>query len=104
MRSAGSVVTLFSTLMLAEGCAPGPPGLPLGFGPGLDQVVFWAGILVALLLLLPHAEGWMRKRRASDSATAFSSSRQIVAERYAKGEISREEYLRILDDLRRGAA
>ena len=28
---------------------------------------------------------------------------QIAAERYAKGEINRDEYLKMIDDLHRGA-
>jgi putative membrane protein len=48
-------------------------------------------VLLAALIWLAVRHGWGRERRATD----------ILAERYARGEISSEEYRTRLDELKR---
>ena len=48
-------------------------------------------VLLAALIWLTVRHGWGRERRATD----------ILAERYARGEISSEEYRTRLDELKR---
>ena len=91
-------------LIFAGGCAVGPFGPPLGLGPGLDQVVFWGLICIGAVLLWPRVQRFLRKNASASHKTASSAGIQIAAERYAKGEINREEYLKIIDDLHRGTA
>jgi uncharacterized membrane protein len=90
-------------LLAAGGCA-GPIGPGLGLGPGLDQLVFF-GILIGIgAIAWPRVRNWTSNHsnllpyslnQSESRATA------IAAERYAKGEITRDEYLKLLDDLRR---
>jgi uncharacterized membrane protein len=66
-------------------------------------------VIIAGLLCLPFAFRWRpagwaeeipvpkRKRQMID----LSSAQQILEERYAQGEISREEYLEMRNDVRR---
>ena len=58
------------------------------FGGGM-MLLFWGG-LIALVVL---AVGWLGRSNSSDSAGASGSrALEILQERYARGEIEREEY------------
>lgn len=65
-----------------------------GSGHGIVGLVFWLIILVVLGALFAglFGGGGRRERR---------SARDILKERYARGEIEREEYERKLQDLDR---
>ena len=71
--------------------------MPLGMGwwmafGGLWMVVFWGG-LIALIV-------WgVRKLTQRDGSTSKGSPLDIARERYAKGEISREEFNQFKNDL-----
>jgi uncharacterized membrane protein len=63
------------------------------------------GLLVPILVLvvLAYAFGWLpnqdqQSRRQARNAKS-SSALDILEERYARGEISRTEYLEVRDDL-----
>jgi putative membrane protein len=99
MRSLILIIASLYVLILGTGCA-GPLGPPLGFGPGLDQLVFWGAIFIAGLVLWPRVQRHFRKNDGMPGTSRLSSSMEIIAERYAKGEINRDEYLRIINDLR----
>lgn len=58
------------------------------------MALFWA-VLVALVYSL------IRGGRRDDSATSRQSADEILAERFARGEISEEEYRERLSVLRR---
>ena len=71
--------------------------MPIGMGwwmafGGLWMVVFWGG-LIALIVW-----GITKLTRRSDSATKRDPL-DVAKERYAKGEISREEFEQIKKDL-----
>ena len=106
-----------TTLVLAtgfclEGCtaaAPPPPPMhsfmPV---PGWDwlagtmycltPLVTLAAIvlIITILLVLSRGKGPFKSRLASSSGLA---AKEIVQERYARGEISRAEYRQLLEDL-----
>jgi hypothetical protein len=95
-RTLTYVAVLVLTLSLAN-CGPGllAPGPPLGFGPGTE----W----IALLFVAVALGVWMTRSNWSDffraHHTRVSQAYEILRERYAKGEISREEYVRMASDL-----
>lgn len=77
--------------ILPVGCA-GPLGPPLGLGPGLDQLVELVPLgLVVLLLYRPLRRIISTRMHRDDSASAQA----IVRDRYARGEITAEEYERL---------
>lgn len=70
-----------------------------GIGMIFGILLFLALIVGAIFLViwLVRREGTINNRRTNLSAT--SSSLEIARERYAKGEISREEYQNLVSDL-----
>jgi putative membrane protein len=57
-----------------------------GFGiPGLGMVVFWGAIILLVVLLA-------RSFSQTGGGNKKKSAREILDERYARGEIDREEY------------
>ncbi len=57
------------------------------FGGGLMMVVFWGG-LVALVVFLVRGAG--ARRSEGEEKRSRSDARKILAERFARGEISEE--------------
>jgi uncharacterized membrane protein len=104
MKNSVHIIVASTLLVLGAGCAAGPIGPPLGLGPGLDQAVFWGLILIAALVLWPCARRFFEKSASAAPERSSDAGMQIAAERYAKGEINRDEYLKMIDDLHRGAA
>lgn len=61
-------------------------GFGMGFGiPGLGMLIFW-GVLILLLVWL------LRAALGSNSKRMSTSAREILEQRYARGEIDRDEY------------
>ncbi len=86
-------------LMIA-GCA-GPLGPPLGLGPGFDQAI----LIILLLVAAVFVYRALTQRGASPGELVrgrptTSQAQELLRERYVRGEVSREEYLRIAEDLR----
>jgi putative membrane protein len=75
-------------------------------GMGLIMFLFWGGLVVLGAWVFRAALGGNVHRapnRPDDEAQARPSgdrALEILKERYARGEISREEYEKIRDDLR----
>ena len=65
----------------------------------LMMLVFW-GVPIALVVWL--IRGSFRPRQA-DGTTLRSSAEQVLAERYARGEIDEEEFTRRGEVLRQGS-
>jgi uncharacterized membrane protein len=101
MRNLVLIFVSSLVLVLGAGCAAGPLGPPIGLGPGLDQLVFWGAIFIAGVILWPRVQRYFRKRSDIPGGNRPSAGMETVAERYAKGEINRDEYLKMVDDLRR---
>jgi putative membrane protein len=94
-RTLTYVAILLLTLSLAN-CGPGlAPGPPPGFGPGSEWIVLLF-VAVAVGVWLTRSN-WRNVFRAHH--TRMSQAHEILRERYAKGEISREEYVRMASDL-----
>jgi uncharacterized membrane protein len=84
-------VNLSAAILLLIGCA-GPIGPRFGLGPEADSVF---GILVILLfggLLYRLAKGQDTKRPESPAI-------HILRERYARGELTREQFQNMMRDL-----
>lgn len=63
--------------------------------------LFWLAIIAALIWLfyrIARSQGWIGEGRPRDRAV------EVLRERYARGEIDRETYERMLEELRRGHA
>jgi putative membrane protein len=61
------------------------------------------GLLVpiVLILVLAYALGWLPQRRdQGPSRTAGRDAVEILRERYARGEIDRDQFERMREDLR----
>jgi hypothetical protein len=82
-------------VILLAGCAPAPPGLPAPLAFGLE----WAGLLLVaiggLVWLSRNGVSQFWRRNSHSDSDAWD----YLRERYAKGDISREEYLRVASDL-----
>jgi len=59
---------------------------------GFSMMVFWIAVMALVV--------WLLARRGSPGPTPHDSARAILAERYARGEITTEEYHERLDALR----
>jgi len=75
-------------------------GMGLGFGVFglLFMILFWGG-LIALAIWLVSALFPGGSRRPTSGADHLQRPREILDTRYARGEISREEYELIKQDL-----
>lgn len=58
-------------------------------------------IPIVLVLVLAYALGWLPNRSGSgnDRSPNRSDPKEILRQRYARGEIDREEFERMRDDL-----
>jgi putative membrane protein len=73
-----------------------------GWGYGLMAlgfVVFWGLVIVGLVVLVRYLR---RDHPASTAPQPPSSPEQVLGERFARGEIDEEEYLRRMEVLRGG--
>jgi uncharacterized membrane protein len=101
-RSMVLLVLLGSVLTAAlVACAP-VPGLGPVFGPDSGMALFFlAAIGLAAYGITRRQQrkpDWGRRAESGHDRTG-EPAMQILRERYAKGEISRSEYLQLLDDL-----
>lgn len=59
------------------------------FGMGLGMLLFWALLIGGVIVLVRWLAGGSKRRAASPETP---SALEILAQRYARGEIDREEY------------
>jgi len=71
-------------------------GWGMGFGFGwIVMIIFWALLILGIVYLVKMIAGSSKKEDKQDTAI------DILKMRYAKGEISKEEFEKIKDDLTR---
>jgi hypothetical protein len=92
-----SIVCAMSAGVLIGGCA-GPPDPSLDLGPGFDSFAGFA--FLALLIAL----AWKPLKRALGPRMDTLSPTDIVKRRYAQGELSEGEYLRMMENLAQSKA
>lgn len=68
----------------------------MGFGMIGGMILFWAILIVLAVLLV---RGLFRTNR-SNSTSELLSARQILEQRYARGEINQEQYLLMINDIK----
>jgi putative membrane protein len=68
----------------------------MGFGMVGGMILFWAILIVLAVLVV---RGLFRTNRSIVTRELFSA-RQILEQRYARGEINQEQYLLMIDDLK----
>ena len=66
---------------------------------GLPILIPWVGILFLILYLILRDSG--RRIAAESSAPAKSTAEEVLDERYARGEVTREIFLQMKEDLKR---
>jgi putative membrane protein len=78
----------------------------MGFGMGfgmfglLFMLLFWVGlILLAVWLVRVVFSGISRNRSSAPPSKEDSSALEILSQRYARGEITREQYEIMKDDI-----
>jgi len=62
-------------------------GMGFGFG-GLSMLLFWAVIIAAIVFGVK----WMRNGASRTDSRSGKSARDILQERYARGEIGKDEF------------
>jgi putative membrane protein len=65
---------------------------------GLGMLVFW-GLLIVMAVVLVRGLFHANQPQAGNSGSNVSSPKQILEQRYARGEINREQYQLMLRDL-----
>jgi len=76
-------------------------GMGLGFGMFglLFMVLFWGGLIALAIWLVSALFPISGRRPTASGADQPQSSREILDTRYARGEITREEYELMKQDL-----
>lgn len=69
---------------------------------GLPILIPWIGILFLILYLILRDAG--HRVTAESSAPAKNAASEILDERYAKGELTREIYLQMIEDLKKSTS
>ena len=70
-----------------------------GGGMGIGMLVFWGLIIAAIVLL---ARGFGARSGASDTRVRVDTPLDILGERYARGEIGKDEFEQKRRDLSAG--
>ena len=65
---------------------------------GFGMLIFW-GLLIVLAVLLVRGLFQGNRPHAGNSASPVYSAKQILEQRYGRGEINREQYQLMVKDL-----
>jgi putative membrane protein len=81
-------------------CGTGNWGFPGNFGIGgwlglVFSLVLWVGLIAGLVILVL----WAIRRARVSADTGQPSAREILQVQYARGEITREQYERMKQDI-----
>jgi putative membrane protein len=66
-----------------------------GWASAILHLVFWVGLIVGIILLLV----WLARQSGSNPAGHVLSTHDVLKSRYARGEITREQYHQMLKDI-----
>ena len=61
-------------------------------GMGIGMVLFWALLIAGIVALVVYATGNRPDRQVPPESTSTSSPEQVLAARFARGEIDETEY------------
>ncbi len=77
-----------------------PPfiGMPFGLGWVL-MILFWGLVIAGVIVLVRWLTSSASRRERDMPPLAHKTPADILRERYARGEIEREEFLQRLEDL-----
>jgi putative membrane protein len=64
----------------------------MGGGIGIVMIIFWVILIGALVLLVSGAINSIRNSQVTNSAMQRQNPLEILKQRYARGEIDRDEY------------
>jgi putative membrane protein len=70
-------------------------GPHMWFGGGIFMILFWIVVIIALIYYIRHVSKTSAGRQITRETPV-----DILKKRYARGEIAKEEYDRIKEDLR----
>ena len=70
-----------------------------GYGYGAFHMVFWVVLLIAVIVAIVWLVRTMAPAGTRGSAAPRSAGLSLLDERYARGEINRDEYLQKRGDL-----
>jgi hypothetical protein len=85
-------VSLSAAILILTGCAD-PLGPPFGLGPAGDSTL--GIVMLFLLAVVLYCSARSKRKRERQNAPAM----HIVRERYARGELTREEFQNLMRDL-----
>lgn len=71
-----------------------------GWGMGIGMVLFWALLIAGIVALIVYTTGDRQDRRIPPQITSTASPEQVLASRFAHGEIDETEYRNRLAVLR----
>ena len=101
------LVALSGPFMMGGMMGPGMMGTPMGDGGwqsgmvwglgGLTMLAFWGLLIVGVVLLVRLLD----RRQAPPPAPRSESALEIAGRRYATGELTREQFEQMREDLRR---
>ena len=96
--SVAAVVTAVIASATAAGAQPYGPGMMgwgYGYGFGLLHMIIWLVILAAIVAGVV----WLVRAGALQVSARRSQGLHVLEERYARGEINRDEYLQKKQDI-----
>ncbi len=73
-------------------------GMPYGLG-WIFMILFWILIIVGVIAIVRWLAAGTARQERDMSSPVHKTAIEILRERYARGEIDREEFLQRLEDL-----
>ncbi len=64
---------------------------------GIGMLLFWGALILLSVLLV---KGMFQSRQARSKDQTVDTPKQILEQRYARGEITREQYQLMMEDIK----